>query len=119
MNLLIKVHISAILLSQVNGVPVNTPRCSCGNDYSIYQIGSFVRFITSFGLVVEYDGYSQINVNVPPTYNDGRLTGICGNFDGTASNDATECNGQSYTGTNVDSFGDKCVVPDTDKDHGT
>jgi len=78
-----------------------------------------MRFITSFGLVVEYDGHSQVNVNVPPTYNSDKLTGICGNFDGIWTNDATECNGQSYAETDdVDFFGDICIVPDSDADHG-
>jgi hypothetical protein len=99
-------------LIQINGMPVSSPKF--GSDYSIYLIGNFMRFITSFGLVVEYDGFSKVNVNVPPTYNNGRLTGICGNFDGIAANDPTECNGHNYTGTTVNSFGDACVVDDTE-----
>jgi von Willebrand factor type D domain len=97
---------------QINGVAVHIPQF--GSDYSIYLIGYFMRFITSFGLVVEYDGSSKVIVNVPPTYNNGQLTGICGNFDGIAANDPTECNGQNYTGTTVNSFGDACVVNDTE-----
>jgi von Willebrand factor type D domain len=109
---LAKTAVKIIYLTQVNGVLVSTPRCGCGSDYSVYKIGNFMRFITSFGLVVEFDGRSKVIVNVPPTYNNGRLTGICGNFDGIATNDATECNGRSYTGTSANFFGDTCVVTD-------
>ena len=101
---------------KVNGVPVNVPYCM--SDYTVYFTGLFVRFQTIFGLAVEFDGVSQAFVYVPPTYNNGKMTGICGNFNGIAADDLSQCNGLPFGGTPPDKFGDVCVVNDTDIDHG-
>jgi len=77
-----------------------------------------MRFLTPFGLVVEFDGNYVIQVDVPPQYR-GYLTGLCGNFDGILLNDGTECNGQSYTGADIELYGDTCIVPDNDLDAPT
>jgi len=87
------------------------------SDYTIYYSGLFVRFQTSFGLAVEFDGLTRVNVYVPPAYS-GNMTGICGNFNDNPDDDLSQCNGVPYIGTLPDKFGDSCVVNDTDVDHG-
>ena len=85
------------------------------DSYTVFQSGNFFRFLTKFGLAVELDGYSLAQIYIPKTYKSG-MTGICGNFDGIRSNDLTNCDGATYSGTPTDKFGDICVVNDTDSD---
>jgi hypothetical protein len=98
-------------------VPVTVPYCN--DNYTIFLSGYYVRYQASFGLAVEFDGQSSVNIYIPPIYGSGQLTGLCGNNDGIAANDLTQCNGKTYSGTPADKFGDTCVVNDTDSDHPT
>ena len=100
----------------MNGLPKTVPYCT--DYYNVYHSGNFIRFQTTFGLAVEYDGSSTVNVYIPQTYRNG-MTGICGNFDGNAGNDLTMCNGHTYSGSPPEKFGDVCVVNDTDSDRAS
>ena len=56
--------------------------------------------ITSDQVVIKFDGFEDVAVTVPESYqskkgSNQRLKGLCGNFDGDASNDLVD-----YTGTN-------------------
>jgi len=95
---------------QVNNVVQNIPY-SLDSTYTVDYVGLSVRIQTTFGVVVEYDGWTKVSVLVPPSYN-SLLTGLCGNYDGNSTNDWTTADG-TYVGDNVnktDLLGDSFIV---------
>jgi len=94
---------------QVNDVVNSIPYSLA--SYNVDYAGISVRIETSFGVVVEYDGWTKVSVLVPSTYN-SQLTGLCGNFDGNDKNDWTTADG-TYVGDNEDRtnlLGDSFIV---------
>ena len=79
----------------------------------------FVRLETNFGLVVQYDGYNMMFVQIPDTYA-GKLGGICNNMDGDPSNDLRDCTGIQRTDDpkGHTEYGDSCLDPDYSPDSG-
>jgi hypothetical protein len=84
-----------------------------GSLFSLKTNGRFVRLETNFGLVVQYDGYNMMFVQIADTYQ-GLLSGICNNMDGNVGNDLTDCKGvsQADTATGHTQYGDSCLDPD-------
>jgi len=84
------------------------------STFTVQYAGLSVRIQTTFGVVVEYDGWTKISVLVPPEYN-SNLTGLCGNFDGNSANDWTKADGTDISGdpdrTNL--LGDSYIVGTT------
>jgi len=90
-------------------VPYTTP------DWYVNYDGLNVRYETSFGLSVSFDGKWSILVNVPTTLHVGSMCGMCGNNDNNPNNDLTMSNG-SYVGNLPDAgnlVGDSYVVADS------
>jgi len=100
-------------LRQVNNITTPLPYQSA--QYVADYSGRFVQIQTSFGVSIEYDGLAYGSVSVPPTYA-RKLTGICGNNDGNATNDWTTSSG-SFVGNLADAanqLGDSFIVSDTE-----
>ena len=78
-------------------------------EFSIKTVGRFVRLETKFGLVVQYDGYNMMFVQIPDAYA-GKLGGICNNMDGDVSNDLRDCTGiqRSDDAAGHTLYGDSC-----------
>lgn len=56
----------------------NHPFQLASGDLSVRMNGLFVRIATSFGLVVEYDGFWTVAVRLPANY-ESQTEGLCGN----------------------------------------
>ena len=98
---------------------VQLPYTSRNGTYTVRYSGSFARYDTKFGLRVERSGYTFI-VYVPGSAN-GRMTGLCGNNDGNATNDITLANG-TYVGNRPNGptlVGDSYIIYDDENPDGT
>ena len=86
-------------------------------DFSIKTTGRFVRLETNFGLVVQYDGYNMMFVQIPDTYRN-TLSGICNDMDGDVTNDLRDCSGIFRRDNEVGytQYGDSCLDPDYKND---
>jgi hypothetical protein len=96
------------------------PYNSVNRAYSISYSGSYLRYETTFGLRVEFDGNTQVNVYVPSTYH-SNMYGFCGNNDGNSGNDLTLANG-TYVGNKqnaVNLVGDSFVTYDSEDPYRT
>jgi len=103
----------------VNGLAVQLPYTSRNGTYTVRYSGSYARYDTKFGLRVERSGYTFI-VYVPGSAN-GRMTGLCGNNDGNATNDITLANG-TYVGNRPNGptlVGDSYIIYDDENPAGT
>jgi hypothetical protein len=99
---------------QVKNVAVQIPYSTA--SYRIFYSGTRVRYETTFGLAVEYDGNWFIAVYVPSVYA-GKMGGLCGNNDNDPTNDLTLANG-TYVGSLANGatvFGDSYVVKDPEQ----
>ncbi|XP_055002412.1 IgGFc-binding protein [Sorex araneus] len=72
----------------VDGVLYYLPYQAAGGQIHIYRQGKDAVVRTNFGLTVTYDWKSRVIAKVPSSYA-GALCGLCGNFDGDASNELT------------------------------
>jgi von Willebrand factor type D domain len=100
---------------QVNGVPVQVPYTT--HEWTVSFDGLFVRYVTTFGLTVAFDGKWSICVNVPTALYIGGMCGMCGNNDNNANNDVTMSNG-TYVGflPNASNLlGDSYVIVDPEQ----
>ncbi|XP_063781355.1 SCO-spondin-like [Pseudophryne corroboree] len=70
----------------VNGVAVRLPKVYSGNGIILEQAGLFTILITHLGLSVLWDGGTRVYVKLEPSFR-GRVSGLCGNFDGDTEND--------------------------------
>uniref|UniRef100_A0AAY4AS27 VWFD domain-containing protein n=1 Tax=Denticeps clupeoides TaxID=299321 RepID=A0AAY4AS27_9TELE len=86
----------------VNNEFMNLPLSLEGGRITVNQEGINIIVQTNFGLRVLYDTVYYVEVIVPSTYQ-GRMSGLCGNYDSKADNDFTLPGGQ--VAANVDEFG--------------
>ncbi|XP_060137056.1 SCO-spondin-like [Zootoca vivipara] len=76
----------------VNGVSVRPPKTYSGNGLTLERAGLFLSLISQLGLTVLWDGGTRIYIKLDPMYQ-GRMSGLCGNFDGDTENDFTSRQG--------------------------
>ncbi|XP_066544690.1 SCO-spondin [Amia ocellicauda] len=76
----------------VNGAPVSLPRLYTGSGLRLERAGLFLSLSSTLGLTVLWDGAMRVYVRLSPELR-GRVTGLCGNFDGDAENDFTSRQG--------------------------
>ncbi|XP_042201484.1 zonadhesin-like [Callorhinchus milii] len=93
---------------QVNGktvtVPINPVR-----EVTIKPSGKHVVVQTDFGLIVRYDGKHHMDIKVPSNYAD-ELCGLCGDYNGSPSDDFRTPEGKLVKGVN--DFGNSWNVDD-------
>ncbi|KAF5889113.1 alpha-tectorin-like isoform X11, partial [Clarias magur] len=65
--------------AKVNGIFTATPFSLHNGSIQVYRSGFSVVISTAFGLVVSYDAYSYVTINVPYDYQN-TTCGLCGNF---------------------------------------
>ncbi|KAM9434734.1 alpha-tectorin [Clarias gariepinus] len=65
--------------AKVNGTFTATPFSLHNGSIQVYRSGFSVVISTAFGLVVSYDAYSYVTINVPYDYQNATC-GLCGNF---------------------------------------
>ncbi|XP_004430689.1 PREDICTED: SCO-spondin [Ceratotherium simum simum] len=70
----------------VNGVSVTPPKVYTGPGLSLHRAGLFLLLSTRLGLTLLWDGGTRVLVQLSPQFR-GRVAGLCGDFDGDASND--------------------------------
>ncbi|XP_015268441.1 PREDICTED: SCO-spondin [Gekko japonicus] len=70
----------------VNGVSVRPPKTYTGNGLTFERAGLFIALISRVGLTVLWDGGTRVYVKLDAKYQ-GRVAGLCGNFDGDTEND--------------------------------
>ncbi|XP_078198084.1 SCO-spondin isoform X14 [Callithrix jacchus] len=70
----------------VNGVSVTLPKVYTGPGLSLRHAGLFLLLSTRLGLTLLWDGGTRVLVQLSPQFR-GRVAGLCGDFDGDASND--------------------------------
>uniref|UniRef100_H9GNM8 SCO-spondin n=1 Tax=Anolis carolinensis TaxID=28377 RepID=H9GNM8_ANOCA len=76
----------------VNGVSVRPPKTYSGNGLVLERTGLFLALISQLGLTVLWDGAMRVEVRLDPSFQ-GRVAGLCGNFDGDTENDFTSRQG--------------------------
>ncbi|XP_060104212.1 SCO-spondin-like [Heteronotia binoei] len=76
----------------VNGVSVRPPKTYTGNGLTFERAGLFITLISRVGLMVLWDGGTRVYIRLDPKYQ-GRVAGLCGNFDGDTENDFTSRQG--------------------------
>ncbi|XP_008064182.1 SCO-spondin [Carlito syrichta] len=70
----------------VNGVSVTPPKVYTGLGLCLHRAGLFLLLTTRLGLTLLWDGGTRVLVQLSPQFH-GRVTGLCGDFDGDANND--------------------------------
>ncbi|XP_005404818.1 PREDICTED: SCO-spondin [Chinchilla lanigera] len=70
----------------VNGVTIRPPKVYTGPGLSLRHAGLFLLLTTRLGLSLLWDGGTRVLVQLSPHFR-GRVAGLCGDFDGDASND--------------------------------
>ncbi|KAM6201811.1 SCO-spondin-like [Rhynchocyon petersi] len=80
------VHLLRGRAVMVNRVPISTPKVYTGPGLSLHQAGLFLVLSTRLGLSLLWDGGTRVLVQLSPQFR-GRVEGLCGDFDGNASND--------------------------------
>ncbi len=98
-----------LVFSQVNNEFVSLPS-SFGTQVTINQVGNNVKVQTDFGLRVLYDAQYHAEVYVPSSYQ-GRMRGLCGNYNGNKMDDFLLPNGTQST--SVSAFGQAWALPAT------
>ena len=85
-------------ISKVDGEVVNPffGVLLADGNLKIRRNGFFVRVATSFGLVVEFDGFWTAVVKLPASYED-QTEGICGNSNLDPTDDFTTKDGEDVT----------------------
>ena len=89
------------------------------DKFSIQTRGRFVRLETEFGLVVQYDGYNMMFVQIADTYSN-KLSGLCNNMDGDINNDLRDCTGIYRRDNDIGhtQYGDSCLDPEYTSEKG-
>ncbi|XP_043922260.1 SCO-spondin-like [Protopterus annectens] len=72
----------------VNGAAVRIPKRYSGNGLLLEKAGIFLNLISKIGLTVLWDGGTRVYIKLDPSLQ-GRVGGLCGNFDGDTENDFT------------------------------
>ncbi|XP_069932953.1 SCO-spondin [Oryctolagus cuniculus] len=80
------VHLLRGRAVMVNGVSITPPKVYTGPGLSLRQAGLFLLLTTRLGLTLLWDGGTRVLVQLSPQFR-GRVAGLCGDFDGDASND--------------------------------
>ncbi|GCB82188.1 hypothetical protein scyTo_0022628, partial [Scyliorhinus torazame] len=80
----------------VDDVRTSLPVTLVDGKLRLFQSGAYAVLETDFGLVVFYDWKWYLIVEIPSSYF-GNLCGLCGNFNGTASDDKLFPNGTSVS----------------------
>ncbi|XP_064495645.1 IgGFc-binding protein-like [Pseudopipra pipra] len=88
---------------------VNLPYLHGDKQIVVYRHGRDAVVETNFGLVVTYDWHSHVTVTVPGAFANA-LCGLCGNFNGAASDDMRMSN--SNMASDPDAFGSSWKVAD-------
>ncbi|XP_039109837.1 SCO-spondin-like [Hyaena hyaena] len=70
----------------VNGVSITLPKVYTGPGLSLRHAGLFLLLTTRLGFSLFWDGGTRVLVQLSPHFR-GRVSGLCGDFDGDASND--------------------------------
>ncbi|XP_074051346.1 SCO-spondin-like [Macrotis lagotis] len=70
----------------VNGVSVRPPKIYTGPGLSLRQVGLSLLFTAHLGLSLLWDGGTRVMIQLVPQFR-GRVSGLCGDFDGDAAND--------------------------------
>uniref|UniRef100_A0A8D2L3M7 SCO-spondin n=1 Tax=Varanus komodoensis TaxID=61221 RepID=A0A8D2L3M7_VARKO len=70
----------------VNGASVRPPKTYSGNGLTLERAGLFLALVSQLGLTVLWDGGTRVYVRLDPVFR-GRVSGLCGNFDGDTEND--------------------------------
>ncbi|XP_069586533.1 SCO-spondin-like [Ranitomeya imitator] len=76
----------------VNGAAVRLPKVYSGNGIILDQVGLFTVLIAHMGLTILWDGGTRVYIKLDPGFR-GRVSGLCGNFDGDTENDFTSRQG--------------------------
>ncbi|XP_017538296.1 alpha-tectorin-like [Pygocentrus nattereri] len=82
--------------AKVNGTFTTTPFSLRNGSIQVYQSGFSLAVSTDFGLVVTYDAYSYVTINVPYDYQNCTC-GLCGNFNYRPEDDYRTPSGQILT----------------------
>lgn len=98
----------------MNGIFATTPFSLNNGLIQVYQSGSSVVISTDFGLVVTYDTYRYVTINVPYDYQN-RTCGLCGNFNYRPEDDLQTPSGEILS-SELD-FGNSWMAPG-DNDSG-
>ncbi|GAA6107134.1 SCO-spondin isoform X2 [Tachysurus ichikawai] len=72
----------------VNNMPVTLPKSYSGSGIMLENIGLFVSVSSRLGITLLWDGGMRVYVRLEP-HLQGRVGGLCGNFDGDSENDFT------------------------------
>ncbi|GAB5568912.1 otogelin-like protein [Prionailurus iriomotensis] len=70
----------------VNGASITLPKVYTGPGLSLRRAGLFLLLATRLGFSLFWDGGTRVLVQLSPHFR-GRVSGLCGDFDGDASND--------------------------------
>ncbi|XP_045352374.1 SCO-spondin-like [Leopardus geoffroyi] len=70
----------------VNGASITLPKVYTGPGLSLRRAGLFLLLTTRLGFSLFWDGGTRVLVQLSPHFR-GRVSGLCGDFDGDASND--------------------------------
>ncbi|XP_017282542.1 zonadhesin, like [Kryptolebias marmoratus] len=99
----------------VNGLRVALPH-SPSPLMSLSLAGQYVTLQTTFGLRVRWDGNHYAQISVPSSYHD-QMCGLCGDYDGSPTNDFTKPDG-TLVG-NVNDFGNSWQTEEDEDDSCT
>uniref|UniRef100_A0A8B9LLU8 SCO-spondin n=1 Tax=Astyanax mexicanus TaxID=7994 RepID=A0A8B9LLU8_ASTMX len=72
----------------VNGMAVTLPKSYSGSGLVLEKVGMFVSLSSRLGVTLLWDGGMRVYVRLEP-HLQGRVGGLCGNFDGDTENDFT------------------------------
>uniref|UniRef100_A0A3P8RX36 SCO-spondin n=1 Tax=Amphiprion percula TaxID=161767 RepID=A0A3P8RX36_AMPPE len=72
----------------VNGMPVTLPKSYSGSGLTLEKVGLFVSLSSRLGVTLLWDGGMRVYVRLA-AHLQGRVGGLCGNFDGDTENDFT------------------------------
>lgn len=109
---LVSLQSSLSSIFQVSDESVSLPYTDAAGSFRIFYSGRTARYEAEFGLVVEFDGFWTLSISVPSTFS-GKLTGLCGDFNGDVTDDLVKQSGDAPSGTDVGKeIGDSYVVDD-------
>ncbi|XP_039610072.1 SCO-spondin [Polypterus senegalus] len=72
----------------VNSVSVRLPKTYSGSGLKVDRAGLFITVTLKLGLALLWDGGTRVYLKLDPVFQ-GRVSGLCGNFDGDTENDFT------------------------------
>ncbi|XP_072033076.1 zonadhesin-like [Amphiura filiformis] len=95
---------------RINGIVVSPIAAVLPSGVNILFNGKDLVLWTDNGLEIRWDGINRAEITVSPDFH-GQLSGLCGNYDITRSNDWIMPNGTQAT--NPEMFGDSWIVDET------